>query len=237
MTSNVSGRHVVIAAIILALGIPTFAVAAGEGRDLVLGKRNPQGGGELSRATEIISQNGGYSTRQSNKGSGGGAIYGCRSSVGAEPCVRANNLSGGRAFEFETDGNEAGRITVADAGAAPFSTNATGTVANLSSDRLDGRDSATFADAGDLLWASVASGGALAAGRGATASVRQGGPNAYIVTFVGDVSGCSYGVTATGGDNANKPGASVSRGGVPTRVRVDFAQAAGPTPFHLQVIC
>ena len=47
---------------------------------------------------------GGYATRQSNLSrSGGGAIYGCRSTRrarGTNPCLRANNLSTGSAFEF-----------------------------------------------------------------------------------------------------------------------------------------
>lgn len=236
MASRASGRHVIAAALILALGIPTFAVAAGEGRDLILGKRNPRSG-ELTRETEIISRNGTYSTRQSNKGSGGGAIYGCRSEAGAEPCVRANNLDVGRAFEFATKGREGGSIQVGDAAGPPFVTNATGTVANLSADSLDGRDSGSFANAGDLLFAAVNGGGVLTAGRGATAANRVPNQNTYLVAFARDVSACSYGATALGGDNANKPGASVAGGGQPNVVRVDFAQQAGPTPFHLQVIC
>jgi hypothetical protein len=229
---------VVVAALILALGIPAFAVASGEGRSLILGKRNPSGG-ELTRETEIISRNGTYSTRQSNlrDGDGGGAIYGCRSNAGKEPCVRANNLKGGQAFQFETAGGVAGSITVKDTTQAPFTTNATGNVANLSADKVDGRDSTEFANAADLLWASVGGNGALVTGRGATAAIRQETPNTYIVTFNRDVTKCSYTATAVGGDNANKPGASVATGGNPNNVRVDFAATAGPTPFMLQVIC
>jgi hypothetical protein len=232
----VKGRHVVVAALILAVGIPSVALATGEGRNLVLGKRNPPSG-KVTRETEIIANNGTYSTRQSNFGSGGGAIYGCRSAPGSEPCLRATNLTTGHAFQYETRGGSAGSITVGDASQPPFTTNATGTVANLSSDRLDGRDSTEFANAGDLLWAKVAGGGALQAGRGATASTLQVGTTTYTVTFARDVSACSYGATAVGGDNANKPGASVATGSNPTNVRVDFAAGAGQTPFHLQVIC
>jgi hypothetical protein len=232
----VKTRHVVVAALILAIGIPSVAVATGEGRNLILGKRNPSSG-KVTRETEIIARNGTYSTRQSNFGSGGGAIYGCRAAPGAEPCLRATNLTTGHAFQYETRGGTAGSITVGDATAPPFTTNATGTVANLSSDRLDGRDSTEFANTGDLLWAAVGGGGALQAGRGATAATRQTTPNTYIVTFARDVSRCSYGVTPTGGDNAGKPGASVAAGSNPTNVRVDFPAAANETPFHLQVIC
>jgi hypothetical protein len=230
-------KKVVVATLILALGIPSIALATGEGRSLLLGKRNPNGG-ELTRETEIISRNGTYSTRQSNlrDGDGGGAIYGCRSNPGAEPCVRANNLKGGHAFQFETAGGAAGSITVKDATQPPFTTNATGNVANLSADKLDGRDSAEFANAGDFLWASVTSDGTLLRGRGATATNRQPNTNTYIVTFNRDVSQCSYTASVVGGDFQNKPILSVNPGGQPTNVRVDF-DTAGGRPFHVQVMC
>ena len=130
----------VAAALILAIGVPSAAVGFGEGRDAKLGKRNPSSG-SLTRETQIIASNGSYGTRQSNKrnGEGGGAIYGCRSDAGKEPCVRANNLKGGRAFEFATVGKEAGFIQVGDTTAPPFSTNATGKVTNLDADKVDGK--------------------------------------------------------------------------------------------------
>ena len=142
MKRRSTGRYVVATALILAIGIPSVAVGFGEGRDALLGKRNPSSG-SLSAETQIIASNGSYGTRQSNKrdGEGGGAIYGCRSSAGKEPCVRANNLKGGRAFEFVTVGKEAGLIQVGDTTAPPFTTNATGKVANLDADKLDGKDS------------------------------------------------------------------------------------------------
>ena len=68
----------------------------------------------LTKETEIIANTSGYGTRQSNKSaSGGGAIYGCRSGAGGtpasnEPCVRANNLTAGLAFELVTDGRRPG---------------------------------------------------------------------------------------------------------------------------------
>ena len=106
-----SGRAAVATALILAVGVPATALGFGEGRNLLLGKRNPSRAG-LSSETQIIADNTTYGTRQSNlrDGDGGGAIYGCRSNPGTEPCIRANNLKGGRAFEFATVGNEAGRI-------------------------------------------------------------------------------------------------------------------------------
>ncbi|HEX6024288.1 MAG TPA: hypothetical protein VFZ00_20030, partial [Solirubrobacter sp.] len=106
-----SGRAAVICSLILALGIPSVAVGFGEGRSLLLGKRNPSSNPRLAlnNETEIIADTPSYGTRQSNKrdGDGGGAIYGCRSATGTEPCLRASNLKGGRAFEFATVGKEA----------------------------------------------------------------------------------------------------------------------------------
>ena len=109
-----SGRAAVVCSLILAIGVPSVAMGFGEGRNLLLGKRNPSNNPSLALTTEteIIANSPTYGTRQSNKkdGDGGGAIYGCRSSLGNEPCVRAANLKGGRAFEFATIGGEAGRI-------------------------------------------------------------------------------------------------------------------------------
>ena len=126
-------RYILVGALTLAIGIPSIAVGFGEGRSLLAGKRNPGSSRALSTETQIIASNGSYGTRQSNKrdGDGGGAIYGCRSNPGAEPCIRANNLKGGRAFEFDTAGKEAGRIEVGDPTGAPFTTNATGTATGL----------------------------------------------------------------------------------------------------------
>ncbi len=132
------GRYVLASAVVLALVVSPFAVGA-TGNVLREGKRNPSSG-TAKRETQLISSTKTYGTRQSNTrdGNGGGAIYGCRSSLGREACVRANNLAAGRAFEFETGGDEAGRIeTKTDAG-KPFTTNATGVATGLNADRLDG---------------------------------------------------------------------------------------------------
>ena len=228
--------------LILAIGIPSVAVGFGEGRDARLGKRNPSRSA-LSSETQIIASNGSYGTRQSNKrdGDGGGAIYGCRSSAGREPCIRSNNLKGGRAFEFQTVGGSAGEIQVGDTAAAPFTTNATGKVENLNADKLDGVDSTEFAKAGDLAFAAVAVDGALAGGRGATASaLSNAGNNTYTVTFAKDVSKCSFTANAVGA-SSNAGGLGVSSvPGQPTQVAVDEPDDAGGgegRPFHLQVIC
>src|SRR3954469_8271031 len=198
-----SGRAAIICSLILAIGVPSVAMGFGEGRNLLLGKRNPSNNPSLalSTETEIIANNSTYGTRQSNKkdGDGGGAIYGCRSSPGAEPCVRANNLKGGRAFEFETVGKEGGRIEVGDTSGAPFTTNATGVATGLNADKVDGKDAADFAPAADvtapsatLLFAAVNPDGTLGANkRGAVSSSRSAAaPFVYTVKFNKDVSKC-----------------------------------------------
>jgi hypothetical protein len=230
-------RYTLVGALVLAIGIPSVAIGFGEGRTMLLGKRNPSpsGGSALRSETEIIASNGTYGTRQSNKkdGDGGGAIYGCRSSTGAEPCIRANNLKGGRAFEFQTVGKEAGRIATGDTAGAPFTTNATGVATGLNADKVDGKEGADFAAAADFKTAIVNGAGALVRGRGATAARRDAGTNTYVVTFDRDVSLCTYTATPTGATSAQT--LSVQPGGVVTNVRVDADQ--NPTGFHLQVIC
>jgi hypothetical protein len=144
---RVDPKYVLAAALAAAvLGAP-LAIAAGEGDPILGGERNPSPSAsvELNDETEIIAQTGEYGTRQSNKGSGGGAIYGCRSSREAAEqreiaCLRANNLRDGRAFSFETDGPIAGEIEVGDPGAQPFATNGRGKVENLNADMVDSTD-------------------------------------------------------------------------------------------------
>ncbi len=228
-------RRVLICALVLAVGIPAVAYGAGEGRSLIMGKRNPTGG-ELTRETQIIARNGSYATRQSNLGAGGGAIYGCRAETGnAEPCIRANNLTTGRAFEFETGGKEAGEIVVKDATGVPFVTNATGKVANLNADKLDDKEATDFVGTADMLFAAVSETAVIAANRGATAATRNG--DATTVTLNRDVSKCSYTATASGA--APEALAVQSAGATGTLVNqvVVTEETGTPVAFYLQVIC
>ena len=112
-----TGRWLLISSVVLAVLVAPFAFAAGEGRPIDGGERNPSSNKRLAytKETGILTSNGTYGTRQSNKkdGDGGGAIYGCRSAPGREPCIRANNLKNGRAFEFATrSGTQGGFIGV-----------------------------------------------------------------------------------------------------------------------------
>ena len=234
--ARISGRYALVTALVLAIGIPAVAIGAGEGRSVIAGKRNPSSG-SLTRETQIIASNGTYGTRQSNKGTGGGAIYGCRTEPGGRPCVRANNLRTGRAFEFESRGREGGNITLREATGVPFTTNATGKVANLNADKIDDKDSADFAATTDLLFAAVADGGSLLAGKGATASNRANATTTT-VTFNKDVSKCSFTATA----NGTSPQPLAAAAGTQNTQVVVTEPDESPSPsvltaFHLQVIC
>ena len=243
--TNRTLRYVLATALVLAIGIPAAASAFGEGSFLRLGKRNPgsAAGAGASTETQVIADNATYGTRQSNKrdGDGGGAIYGCRSAAPNEPCLRASNLKGGRAFEFATVGKEAGRITVKDTTGAPFTTNATGVATGLNADEVDGKEAADFAAAGDLAWAAVAAAdGKLTANRGATdARLADAATGTYAVTFTREVRGCSFSATAQGTAANGDVAFAVTPSATDAKtVLVDQADdAADRADFHLQVVC
>ena len=240
-----SGRAAVVCSLILAIGIPSVAMGFGEGRNLLLGKRNPSSNPALALTseTEIIADSATYGTRQSNKkdGDGGGAIYGCRSSLGNEPCVRAANLKGGRAFEFSTVGLQGGFISTGNPTGAPFTTNATGVATGLNADRVDGKEAADFAPAADvttlaasLLDAQVSATAVVSTNsRGAVSATVNGA--VYTVKFNKDVSKCSYTASPVGSpaDQAFGVAATTNQ---PDSVTVNTG-TAGPGSFHLQVIC
>jgi hypothetical protein len=147
---------VLTAALIIGIAGAPFATAAGEGKPIRIGKRNPAHGA-ASRETQVIASSAinTYGTRQSNKGQGGGAIYGCRAVAGANlsdpksttPCVRVNNLKSGMAFQFVgSTGTTLGLIQAGSTFATekpevrPLITNATGVATGFNADKLDGRD-------------------------------------------------------------------------------------------------
>jgi hypothetical protein len=221
------GPWILAGSVIIAMLVTPFALAAGEGRPLTGGARNPSANAtlEYNRETEIIANNNTYGTRQSNKSNnGGGAIYGCRSRVGGspannEPCIRSNNLADGRAFEFETNGAEVGRIESTNSKAAPFTTNATGVATGLNADQVDGRSAdeikndarteAVTAVQAQHKFAAVAANGTLGQQRGATAATRTAA-GTYRVTFSGDNSKCAPQATVAATDTAGQATIGVS---------------------------
>jgi hypothetical protein len=251
---------VLASAVIIGLLASSFAMASGEGKNLLLGKRNPgsNASAALTSETQIIANNGTYGTRQSNKSdNGGGAIYGCRSKLGGsekgnEPCVRGSNLADGRAFEFSSNGGtEVGRITSGNTKAAPFTTNATGVATGLNADQVDGKNAediqkaatdAAHTDAvavaqGMTAIGQVTADGGLGAKRGVS-SVSHTGTGAYDVVFGGDISACAIQVTpATTGAPA-LAGASLGADKKTVSVAIrDAAGTAADAPFHITVSC
>jgi hypothetical protein len=202
LSGRVRGPWIVAGALLLALAIAPFAGAFGEGRSLRGGARNPSSrpSQTFTRETQIIANSSTYGTRQSNKSdNGGGAIYGCRSADGGtekgnQPCVRAANLSNGRAFEFDSrSGTEVGRISSGNPNAAPFVTNARGVATGLNADKVDGRnaddvvtDARSFNKFANVNGADAA----LSASRGVKAAARTAA-GVYTVTFDSDVSKCA----------------------------------------------
>jgi hypothetical protein len=236
-----SGRAAIVCALILAIGVPATAAGFGEGRTLLLGKRNPSSNPSLglTHETGIIADNSGYGTRQSNKGTGGGAIYGCRSTGTGPTCLRASNINGGQAFSFATTGATAGSITVGNTTGAPFTTNATGVATGLNADKVDGKNASDFAAASDvtalsgsLLDAQVAADGTVNTtnSRGGLSATVSGAT--YTVKFNKDVSKCSYTASPRGAGATAVP--SVAPGTDATTVTVDTGTAHA---FDLQVIC
>jgi hypothetical protein len=237
-------------ALALAAAIASQAMAAGEGTNARLGVRNPSSG-NLTVQTQIIASNNNWGTRQSNKGSGGGAIYGCRSGPGAESCVRAVNLMNGIAFSFQSNSGTSpvGSFQVGSSSStvsstvAPFTTNAAGKVTNLNADMVDGLSASEIESqavnqaVAQSSIAAVASNGVLGKARGATGSARTG-TGTYIVTFGASIAKCVYQATIDSAGGA--PGVVSTTEATATTVSVstfNVAGAAADRPFQLTVTC
>ena len=234
--ARISGRYAIATALVLVLGIPSLAIAFGEGNPVRGGKRNPSTNASraYSAETEIIASTSTYGTRQSNKriGDGGGAIYGCRSDTGNESCLRASNLRSGQAFSFSTRGKTGGRIDVGDTTGAPFTTNATGVATGLNADKVDGKEGADLAATSDLLFAAVGATGTAGPNRGLTAVSVTG--TTYTLTFNRAVNNCAYTASPVGGASPEAPGVAAVSGNA-NQVRVETGTT--PTAFHLHIIC
>ncbi|MDQ3608343.1 MAG: hypothetical protein M3459_05510 [Actinomycetota bacterium] len=214
-------RALLISGAILALFVSTSALAVGEGEPIEGGERNPTANQtqQFEAETQIIGdiaaatgEDGGYVTRQSNTqtgaNAGGAAIYGCRAPAGGtaggkEACLRANNLGGGTALELRSNGLPAlfqvGGNPATAVDQPPFATNATGMVANLNADKVDGLDAEQISQAGNL-FARVNDDATAVDGRGTTEAARTG-EGVYTVTLGRDVSGCAFQATQVNTEN------------------------------------
>lgn len=255
------GAIVLSAAIIIGLLASSVSFATGEGKTLLLGKRNPgsNASAALTSETQIIANNSTYGTRQSNKSSnGGGAIYGCRSGAGGSekgnsPCVRASNLANGRAFEFSSNGGtEVGEITSGNVNAAPFTTTAHGVATGLNADQVDGKsatdittaahtDAVNVAQAavqGSTSIAAVSDTGTLGAVKRGFASASTTGTGTYTVVASNDISACAIQVTEATVTSAGAAAAELAGDKKTINVSTrDDAGALANKAFHVTVSC
>ena len=139
-------------------------------------------------------------------------IYGCRSLKGGLPCLDADNLKGGPAFEFITTGAIGGSILVANSSAAPFTTNGHGVATGLNANYLQGKQASEFqlasqpaanaselggqppsayVSTGQLLFADVGAGPVIQNTRGAT-TVGQLETTYTVVFGTTNVSKCAF---------------------------------------------
>jgi hypothetical protein len=216
--ARAQGPWILASAILVALIVAPMAGAFGEGTNVRGGVRNPSSNQSkaYTKETQIIADVSTYGTRQSNKSNnGGGAVYGCRSGPGGtpkgnEPCIRANNLASGLAFEFNSTNaaaTQVGSITASNPNAAPFTTNAKGVATGLNADQVDGKS----ADELQAKFASVNAAGTLGNNRGAKSVAHTAGSGVYNVTLDADVSKCARTATiseATPAEVTTEPGAA-----------------------------
>jgi hypothetical protein len=220
-------RAVLLAAGVIGLVMAPFGVAA-TGDVLRLGKRNTAGSETkiVSTTPATSASTGGYATRQSNtSNSGGGAIYGCRSGAGGtaanppqEPCLRANNLRTGYAFEFAArDSEAAGTITVGSGGDTkkPFTTNATGVATGLNADRVDGKSADEIvASVPKERWLLLDANGQIAEQSGGFTVIDAYGGDGRVYIGAGSALD-GHGLTASLADPTTSGEVSVARCGTP----------------------
>jgi hypothetical protein len=242
-----NGPWILASALLVALLVAPFAGAFGEGNSVRGGARNPSSDARraYTRETQIIANVNTYGTRQSNKSNnGGGAVYGCRSAAGGtpkgnEPCLRASNLTNGRAFEFNANGGtEVGAIT-GPATAAPFTTTAKGVATGLNADQVDGKSADEIVAAAQALnrFGVVAADGTLAAGaRGAKTVTHTAASGDYNVDFDSDVSKCVRTATITGATSGEITTDAADADTVTVHT-FDGTGSPADRPFHLVVTC
>jgi hypothetical protein len=252
-------RAAIISGAVLALVAAPVAVAGSladaGGQAVRGGVKNPAVGGYY-QTTQIWANNSTWGTRQSNLGSGGSAIYGCRSLAGGLPCLDADNLKGGPAFSFITTGATGGSILVGNSADAPFTTNGHGEAKGLNANYLQGKQASEFqlanqpaANANELggqpagsyvataqlLFADIGVGPVIQSTRGATTVGQL--ETTYTVTFgTTNVSKCAYTASPQGAALTN--GAlGVAASATNTSAVVVSAPAGFSGGFDLQVVC
>jgi hypothetical protein len=203
-------KWVLAAVVALVLVISPFAIAQQAG--LIGGKRNPRSGA-FRAETQVIANTSQFGMRYSNRarGTGGGALLGCRSAPGGSParqfpCMRASNVGSGLAFEIATRGSIGGTISARGGdNAKPFTTNATGVATGLNAERVGSMTPAQLTSAAvaavqaTLSLARVSAGGAVISARGVS-GLTHPAIGTYNVVFQNPVNGCALTATQQGTD-------------------------------------
>ena len=242
-----TGPWLLASSLLLAVIVAPFAVAAGEGKPVKLGKRNPARGSAV-RTTHVIAKTkriGIPAVKIVNNGKGAAGDLSCRSAIGSDPvstaksmpCLRVANLAGGKAFQFQAVTGatigvlQAGTTFTDNPNVKPFVTNATGEATGLNADKVDGKNAADIiAEARSQNPAGSAPSFAFArvGADGKTDQARsQGVTDANIVKSAPGVY-CFYSLTS------RPKNANVTLDGVPGETAVDTTTKGGPCPTPSQ---
>lgn len=204
-----TARSALVLSGFLALGITGVATGV-TGDVLQEGSRNPSTG-TASSETTLVANHGNFTLNAQNSktGDGGGLSAGCSSVAPNEACLYSQNIGGGHAFKFWSNGGEGGRIETSQPGAKPFTTNATGVATGLNADKVDGKDASELVgpqgpkgDPGPQGPAGVGGFQKVVRGQGCAGTCT----GEYYSTQIEAYAGCPYGTTLVGGGFDVVPG-------------------------------
>jgi hypothetical protein len=190
-TSRTNPVHVVLSAVLLAMFIAPFAVA--------------QSSGGSSARVERSDARYAFLARNTLQGDGGAGAFACRSDANPsgqtnrEPCLNMVNGGTGYAAAFRTRGLTGFRLQTSGAGeATPFllDSNATGKVAHLNADQVDGLSADQLRTRFGRITFTAPSTVAVATGSNGVTAVTRTAAGRYQVTFDRDISTCGLQVSS-----------------------------------------
>ena len=149
-----SGRAAVVCSLILAIGVPSVAMGFGEGRNLLLGKRNPSNN-PASRSTPrprsspTPRRTAPASPTRRTATAAARSTAAARASATSPASAPPTSRAAARSSSPRSAPKAAASRSAAPTG-APFTTNATGVATGLNADQVDGKEAADFAPATDV---------------------------------------------------------------------------------------
>jgi hypothetical protein len=190
-TRKTNPWHVVLASVLVAMLVAPFAVA--------------QSGSTSSPRVERSDQRYAFLARNTLQGDGGAGAFACRSDINPagqtnrEPCLNMVNSGTGFAAAFRTRGLTGFRLQTSGAGeATPFllDSNATGKVAHLNADQVDGLSADQMRSRFARVVFTAPSTVAVANGANGVTAVTRTAAGRYQVKFDRDISSCGLQVTS-----------------------------------------